>query len=133
MTTTKSKYIYANGKRKTAVATVRLFSGSGEITVNDKPAKEYFTPKTLVKVATSPFVIVGAKDKFDVSAKITGGGMSSQAEALRHGIAKALVLSDPLNKTTLKKAGMITRDSRVKERRKFGLKKARKAPQFSKR
>jgi small subunit ribosomal protein S9 len=131
--TPKEKYIYANGKRKTSVARVRLYPGKGEITVNDKPAKEYFAPKTLVKTAASPLELVGAKNKFDISAKITGGGMSSQAEALRHGIAKALVTSDPLNKTVLKKAGLLTRDSRVKERKKFGLKKARKAPQFSKR
>ncbi len=131
--TTKSKYIYANGKRKSSIARVRLYKGSGKMTVNEKAAKEYFTPKTLVTVAGYPLTLVGCKDKFDISAKITGGGMSSQAEALRHAIAKALVLSDPLTKPTLKKAGLLTRDSRVKERRKAGLKKARKAPQFSKR
>ena len=131
--TTKSQYIYANGKRKAAIARVRLVKGKGDIKVNDKAAKEYFTPKTLISIATYPLTLVGCKDKFDVSAKITGGGMHSQAEALRHGIAKALVESDPLTKPTLKKAGLLTRDSRTKERKKPGLKKARKAPQFSKR
>lgn len=131
--TTKSKYIYANGKRKAAVARVRLHKGKGEIKVNEKTAKEYFTPKNLVSVASYPLTLVGCKEKFDISAKITGGGMRSQAEALRHGIARALVLSDPLTKPTLKKAGLLTRDPRTKERKKAGLKKARKAPQFSKR
>ncbi len=131
--TTKAKYIYTVGKRKSAVAKIRLFKGTGKIVINEKSAKEYFAPKTLATVASYPLSLVGCKDKFDISAKIIGGGMSSQAEALRHGLAKALVLSDPLTKPTLKKAGLLTRDSRVKERRKAGLKKARKAPQFSKR
>lgn len=129
----KGKYIHAHGKRKTSIARVRLFPGSGEITVNDKPIKDYFTPKTLIAIATSPLALTGSKSKFDISAKILGGGMSSQAEALRHSISKALVTSDPLNKPTLKKAGLLTRDSRIKERKKYGLKRARKAPQFSKR
>ncbi len=131
--TPKEKYIYANGKRKTSIARVRLSTGKGESTVNEKPIKEYFTPKTLIKTALSPLDLVGLKNKVNISAKITGGGMSSQAEALKHGIAKALTEKDPLNKTVLKKAGMLTRDDRIKERKKPGLKKARKAPQFSKR
>lgn len=129
----KGKYTGAHGKRKTAIARVRLHAGSGELMVNDKTAKEYFTPNTLIGVALSPLTLTGNNKKFDITAKITGGGMSSQAEALRHSIAKALVTLDPLNKATLKKAGLLTRDSRTKERKKFGLKRARKAPQFSKR
>jgi len=129
----KGRYTGAHGKRKTAIARVRLLTGSGEVTVNDKSATTYFTPKSLVSVALLALTLTGNNKKFDITAVITGGGMSSQAEALRHSIAKALVTIDPLNKPTLKKAGLLTRDSRSKERKKFGLKRARKAPQFSKR
>lgn len=127
------KYNYASGKRKTAVARVRLYKGTGEITINDRPIKEYITVKTLVGLINAPLVITGNNKKYDIVAKIMGGGVTAQAEALRHGIAKSLVEIDPLNKPTLRKAGMLTRDSRVKERKKFGLKRARKGPQFSKR
>ena len=127
------KYNYAHGKRKTAIARVRLYKGTGEITINDKPIKEYLPVKTLVGLVNSPLVLTGNNKKFDIVAKIIGGGISSQAEALRHGIATALTTIDPLNRPTLKKAGMLTRDSRIKERKKYGLKRARKAPQFSKR
>lgn len=129
----KGKYFYAHGKRKTSVAKVRLYSGKGDITVNDQPAKEYFTVKTLIGLIKTPFKITGANNKYDVSVLVMGGGVNSQAEAVRHGITKALVLADPLNKPSLKKAGLLTRDSRIKERKKFGLKRARKGPQFSKR
>ncbi|MDA1060890.1 MAG: 30S ribosomal protein S9 [bacterium] len=131
--TPKGKYHYANGKRKSSIARVRLYKGTGEITVNNLPINKYITVKTLIGLVKSPLTLTGNKQKFDVSAVISGGGISSQAEALRHGISKALVEADPLNKPTLKKAGLLTRDSRTKERKKFGLKKARKAPQFSKR
>ncbi len=131
--TPKGKYHYANGKRKSSIARVRLYKGSGEITINNSPISKYMTVKNLIGLIKSPFTLTGNNQKFDVSAVITGGGISSQAEALRHGISKALVEADPLNKPTLKKAGLLTRDSRTKERKKYGLKRARKAPQFSKR
>ncbi len=127
------KYFYANGKRKTSIARVRLYNGAGAITVNDKKANEYFVVKTLIGLIKSPFKLVGLDNKFDVIAVITGGGINSQAEALRHGIAKALLVADASLRPTLKKVGMLTRDARMKERKKFGLKRARKGPQFSKR
>lgn len=127
------KYFYANGKRKTSVARVRLYKGEGKIYINDKPANEFITVKTLIGLMKTPFKLVGADKKYDVSAKVEGGGTTAQAEAIRHGISKALIEADPLSKPVLKKAGFLTRDSRVKERKKFGLKKARKGPQFSKR
>ncbi|MEK7672496.1 MAG: 30S ribosomal protein S9 [Patescibacteria group bacterium] len=129
----KATYYYAAGKRKTSVVKVRMTKGTGEITVNGKDVLDYFHTKTLVNLIKSPFVLIGAVDKFDISAVAEGGGISSQAEALRHGIAKALVVNDPTNRSTIKKAGFITRDSRIKERKKFGLHRARRAPQFSKR
>ncbi len=131
--TSNKKYFYANGKRKTAVATVRLYKGAGKITINEKDVNEYVDLKTLISKIKSPFVLTGNAGKFDVVAKVQGGGINAQADAIRHGISKALVISNPDFKTTLKKAGLITRDSRVKERKKYGLKRARKAPQFSKR
>lgn len=131
--TLSGKYTYANGKRKTAVAKVRLYKGTGSITVNNKPINEYFPVKTLVTTATIALKLTGGLKSFDISATVEGGGISSQAEAIRHGIAKSLIENDITNKPTLKKAGLLTRDSRVKERKKFGLKRARKAPQFSKR
>lgn len=127
------KYFYANGKRKTSVARVRLYKGTGEISINDRSASEYLTVKTLVGVVKSPFKLTGNDQKYDVVAKVIGGGLASQADAIRHGIAKALITADPINKGSLKKAGMLTRDSRTKERKKYGLKRARKGPQFSKR
>lgn len=133
MTDTTKKYTYANGKRKTSVARVRLHKGEGEITINEKPIKDFFAIKMLIGVVKSPLKLTGTLKNFDITVKVSGGGISSQADAIRHGISKALVGSDPLNKPTLKKAGLLTRDSRVKERKKFGLKRARKAPQFSKR
>ena len=131
--TSSKKYFYANGKRKTAVARVKLFKGTGKITINDKDAKEYLPLKILIEKIKSPFILTGNTDKFDVVARVEGGGINAQADAVRHGISKGLVVSNADFKTTLKKAGLITRDSRVKERKKYGLKRARKAPQFSKR
>ncbi|MFA6992875.1 MAG: 30S ribosomal protein S9 [Candidatus Gracilibacteria bacterium] len=131
--TQKGKYFYATGKRKTSVAKVRLYKGTGNITINDRPISKYFTVKTLIGLIKSPFVLTGTSQKFDVVVKADGGGITSQAEAIRHGISKALIVSDPLSKPSLKKAGMVTRDSRIKERKKPGLKRARKGPQFSKR
>lgn len=127
------KYFYASGKRKCSIATVRLYKGNGVITVNNKPISEYFVLKVLIGVVKSPLKLTGMDGKYDVTANVLGGGIHSQADAIRHGIAKALVEADPLNKHTIKQAGMLTRDPRVKERKKFGLKRARRAPQFSKR
>jgi small subunit ribosomal protein S9 len=127
-------YFYAAGKRKTAVARVRLIpGGSGEIVINDKPVDKYFTLLTSKGIVTSPLKICGLANQFNIKAEVIGGGPSAQAEAVRHGIAKALLEFDAQLRTTLKKAGFITRDARVKERKKPGLKRARRAPQFSKR
>lgn len=127
-------YHYAAGKRKTSIARVRLYAGGkGDVIVNDKPMDKYFTLLTSRGIILSPLKLTGLNKKFDISAKITGGGISSQAEALRHGIARALLEVDKELRTTLKKAGFLTRDARIKERKKPGLKRARKAPQFSKR
>jgi small subunit ribosomal protein S9 len=128
------EYYYASGKRKTAVARVRLFpKGNGDITINEKPAKDYFTLKTSLGIIRSPLKMVGAINSFDIVVKVTGGGPSSQAEAVRHGIARVLLNYDHTYRTSLKKAGFLTRDARTKERKKPGLKRARRAPQFSKR
>lgn len=127
------KYHYANGKRKSAVARVRLYKGSGNIKVNGKTAQDYFPVKELLGLIKTPLKLLSAQKEFDIIATVIGGGLIAQADALRHGISKALVEADATNKTTLKKAGLMTRDSRVKERKKFGLKRARKSPQFSKR
>ncbi|NIA01778.1 MAG: 30S ribosomal protein S9 [Nitrospirae bacterium] len=131
--TFKGKYFYANGKRKTSVAKVRLYKGDGKIIINNKLINEFVPIKTLIGLIKFPFKVVGAEKQYDVSAKVEGGGVTSQAEAVRHGIAKGLIEADPLSKPSLKKAGLLTRDSRTKERKKFGLKRARKGPQFSKR
>lgn len=129
----KGKYTYASGKRKAAIARVRLYKGTGEITINDQKISEFISVKTLIGLIKSPFKLTGHVNKFDITAKVEGGGVVAQAEAIRHGIAKGLIEADPLSKPVLKKAGLLTRDSRTKERKKFGLKRARKAPQFSKR
>lgn len=129
----KGKFYYACGKRKTSIARVKMFTGSGEITINDRQVNEYFPVKTLVGTLKTPLTATGTSKSFDIKVMVQGGGISSQAEAVRHGIAKALVIYDPMNKPTLKKIGLLTRDSRIKERKKFGLKRARKGPQFSKR
>ena len=127
-------YYYANGKRKTAVARVKLFlSGSGEITVNDKSINEFFTVPYHHEVIKSPLRLVGHVKTFDIKATTIGGGINAQAEAIRHGIAKALLEYDQTLRLTLKKAGFLTRDARIKERKKPGLKRARRAPQWNKR
>ena len=126
-------YFYANGKRKTSVARVRLYeNGKGEIMINTKSINEYFFGE-LIGSIKAPLKIANALKLFDVVALIQGGGISSQADALRHGISKALLEYDPDLRPELKKAGFLTRDSRVKERKKFGLKRARRAPQWAKR
>jgi len=125
--------LYGTGRRKTAVARVRLVPGNGRIVVNGKPAEEYFGRTVLETMVRSPLVTVKAEDRFDVIANVHGGGLSGQAGAVRHGIARALLNVDEEYRIPLKRAGFLTRDPRMKERRKYGLKKARKAPQYSKR
>lgn len=124
---------YGTGRRKTSVARVRLVPGSGNIIINDQPIEEYFDYETLRVMVKQPLELTDTMDKFDVIAKVEGGGYTGQAGAVRHGIARALLKADLEFRPVLKKAGMLTRDPRMKERRKYGLKKARKAPQFSKR
>jgi small subunit ribosomal protein S9 len=121
------------GRRKQAIARVRIQPGSGKFMVNDRTLEAYFPNKLHQQLINEPFVALGAEDQFDVIAKITGGGVTGQAGALRLGIARSLILVDPENRPALKRAGFLTRDARVKERKKYGLKKARKAPQYSKR
>ena len=123
----------ATGKRKTAVARVRLMPGTGTITVNGKDVKDYFNRQTLTLLVRSPLVETGTEARYDVIASIVGGGKSGQAGALKHGVARALVEADPSLKTDVKRAGHLSRDARMVERKKAGLKKARKRPQFSKR
>ena len=121
------------GRRKKSIARVRIMPGTGVITINNKDINEYFGLETLKVIVKQPLVATNTLDKFDVIAKVTGGGFTGQAGAIRHGIARALLLANGEYRPTLKVAGFLTRDPRMKERKKYGLKKARKAPQFSKR
>jgi len=121
------------GRRKEAIARVRIVPGTGQWTINGRALDAYFPNKVHQQIVNEPFVTLGGEGKFDVIARIAGGGVTGQAGALRLGVARALILVDPENRPTLKKAGFLTRDARVKERKKYGLKKARKAPQYSKR
>jgi len=130
----QDKYIYATGKRKTSIARIRLFpEGKGEITINEKPLKEYCQQKVQHDSIVAPLEICGMSKKFDITVKVIGGGVISQADAIRHGVARALLAYDEMLRATLKKAGFLTRDARIKERKKYGLRRARRAPQFSKR
>jgi small subunit ribosomal protein S9 len=121
------------GRRKEAIARVRILPGSGQWKINDRSLPEYFPNKVHQQLISEPLVTLGAEEQFDVVARIDGGGVSGQAGALRLGIARALTLVDPDSRPALKRAGFLTRDARVTERKKAGLKKARKAPQYSKR
>ncbi|MGD0742182.1 MAG: 30S ribosomal protein S9 [Acidimicrobiales bacterium] len=123
----------ATGRRKAAVARVRLLPGEGKVTVNKRPLDEYFTSVSNRMHATEPLRVAGRQESFDVVATIDGGGVAGQAGALRLGIARGLIEVEPELRTTLKRAGLLTRDAREKESKKYGLKKARKAPQYSKR
>ena len=130
----EKRYYYALGRRKSATARVRLQDGKGAITVNGKPAAEYFADsKYLLGKLEAAFVVLDQENKYDISAVVAGGGHDGQAEAIRLGVAKALVVIDENLKSTLKRADLISRDSREKERKKFGLKGARKQRQFTKR
>ncbi len=134
MATKKEKItFYGTGRRKKSIARVRLLNGNGKITINGKDIDEAFGVETLKVIVKQPLVATNSLDKFDVVAKVTGGGISGQAGAVRHGISRALIEANSEYRPTLKSAGFLTRDARMKERKKYGLKKARKAPQFSKR
>lgn len=124
---------YGTGRRKNAVARVRLVPGTGKVTINGREGAEYFGREGLLDYAKTPFKVTDTMDHFDVIARINGGGISGQAGALRHGISRALLQVNPEFRPVLKKAGYLTRDPRMKERKKYGLKAARRAPQFSKR
>lgn len=127
------KYIWATGKRKCAIAQIRLFPGDGGITINDRPYEEIFPRLEYRRMIEIPFLVTETVGKFRVTVKVKGGGMSGQAGAIRHGIARALVKENDLFKPVLRKEGLLTRDARIKERKKYGLKRARKAQQFTKR
>ncbi len=134
MYTSAKPYFYGTGRRKKSIARVRLYPGTGLITVNGKNVDEYFGLETLKLIINQPFGVTDTVGKFDIVANVRGGGLSGQAGGIRHGLARALVLADEAaNKKALKAAGFLTRDPRMKERKKYGLKAARRAPQFSKR
>ena len=130
---TTDHYYYATGRRKTSVARVRLYMDSGPTVVNGVPMEEAFPWDSWQRIVTEPFRVAQGAGPFRVVAKLTGGGVVSQAGALRHGIARALIEADPNLRPALKRAGLLTRDSREKERKKYGLKRARKAKQYTKR
>lgn len=124
---------YGTGRRKKSVARVRLVPGEGKVVINKRDSETYFGLETLRVIVNQPLVLTGTKDKFDVLVNVHGGGYTGQAGAIRHGISRALLRADENLRPELKKAGFLTRDPRMKERKKYGLKKARRAPQFSKR
>ena len=129
----KSTRFYGTGRRKSSIARVYLVPGTGKITINKKDMEEYFGLETLKVIVRQPFVATGTTGKYDVLVNVHGGGFTGQAGAIRHGISRALLQADAENRPALKKAGYLTRDPRMKERKKYGLKAARRAPQFSKR
>ena len=126
-------FFYGTGRRKKSVARVRVYAGTGKITINDREIDDYFGLETLKLIVRQPLVTTGTVGKVDVEATVHGGGVSGQAGAIRHGISRALLLVDESYRPALKAAGFLTRDPRMKERKKYGLKAARRAPQFSKR
>ena len=129
----EESYIWATGKRKCAIAQVRLLPGKGEIVINDKPYEEAFTRLEYRRMIEQPFKATDTVGRFRVTAKVNGGGLTGQAEAVRHGIARALAKENESFRPVLRKEGLLTRDARIKERKKYGLKRARKAPQYTKR
>jgi small subunit ribosomal protein S9 len=134
MYTSKKPYMYGTGRRKSSVARVHLFpNGTGAITINGKSLDEYFGLDTLKLIVRQPLETTGLTGKVDIEATVSGGGLTGQAGAVRHGIARALLEVDEAYRPALKSAGLLTRDPRMKERKKYGLKAARRAPQFSKR
>ena len=126
-------YFYGTGRRKSSVARVRVYNGTGKITINDRDIEEYFGLETLKLIVRQPLALTGNLDKFDIVCRVAGGGVTGQAGAIRHGLSRALLQFDEELRLELKKAGFLTRDPRMKERKKYGLKGARRAPQFSKR
>ena len=133
MYTSAKPYFYGTGRRKKSVARVRLYPGTGAITINGRDIDESFGLETLKLIINQPFGVTESMGKYDVVANVVGGGISGQAGAIRHGIARALLVADDTTRGALKAAGLLTRDPRMKERKKYGLKAARRAPQFSKR
>ena len=129
----KTPYYYGTGRRKHSVARVRVYEGSGKITINGREIDDYFGLETLKLIVRQPFAVTNTTDKFDIVCTVTGGGVTGQAGAIRHGLSRALLQFDPELRGALKKEGFLTRDPRMKERKKYGLKAARRAPQFSKR
>ncbi len=126
-------YFYGTGRRKSSVARVRVYKGKGKVTINDRDMDDYFGLETLKLIVRQPLAVTETSDKFDIVCRVAGGGVTGQAGAIRHGIARALLQADESFRPALKKAGLLTRDPRMKERKKYGLKGARRAPQFSKR
>ena len=129
---TTTQYL-GTGRRKKSVARVRLTPGTGVITINKRDIEEYFGLETLKMIVRAPLVLTGTLAKYDINVNVYGGGTTGQAGAIRHGLSRALIVADPELRQALKKAGFLTRDPRMKERKKYGLKAARRAPQFSKR
>ena len=126
-------YFYGTGRRKKSVARVRVYAGSGKITINNRDIDDYFGLETLKLIVRQPLALTGTADKFDIVCNVLGGCVTGQAGAIRHGLSRALLQYDENLRPALKKAGFLTRDPRMKERKKYGLKAARRAPQFSKR
>lgn len=133
MYTSAKPYFYGTGRRKSSVARVRIVPGTGAITINGRSIDDYFGLETLKLIVNQPFGVTDTIGKFDIIANVRGGGFSGQAGAIRHGLSRALLQADESYRPALKKAGFLTRDSRMKERKKYGLKAARRASQFSKR
>ena len=128
-----SPFFYGTGRRKKSVARVRVYAGTGKITINDRDIDDYFGLETLKLIVRQPLALTGTADKFDIVCRVNGGGVTGQAGAIRHGLSRALLEYDANLRPALKKAGFLTRDPRMKERKKYGLKGARRAPQVSKR
>ena len=129
-----SNFLYGTGRRKSSVARVRLYPGTGKITINDRDIDDYFGLDTLKLIVRQPLALTGTEAKYDIVCRVQGGGVTGQAGAIRHGVARALLQQTEEDyRPALKKAGFLTRDPRMKERKKYGLKGARRAPQFSKR
>ena len=131
--TSAKPYFYGTGRRKKSVARVRITPGTGVITINDRTIDDYFGLETLKLIVNQPFGVTGTEGKFDIICRVAGGGFSGQAGAIRHGLSRALLKVDESYRAALKQAGFLTRDPRMKERKKYGLKAARRASQFSKR
>ena len=126
-------FFYGTGRRKKSVARVRVYAGTGKITINDRDIDDYFGLETLKLIVRQPLALTGTSEKFDIVCRVNGGGVTGQAGTIRHGLSRALLQYDEELRPALKKAGFLTRDPRMKERKKYGLKGARRAPQFSKR